>query len=107
MGVTVWDRFSLGPRAASLRKASKTAPVFRSNLSTGETVPAEVRVFKADADDGEDAELPQTGLRALINGQSHARRETQFFKAKAVDKEHIGGSMLVTLDCSEPRSNVT
>ena len=40
-------------------------------------------------------------LRALINGQSHARRDTQFFKGKAVDKEHIGGSMLVTLDCSE------
>ena len=40
-------------------------------------------------------------MRALINGQSHAKRDTQFFKGKAVDKEHIGGSMLVTLDCSE------
>jgi hypothetical protein len=49
----------------------------------------------------DDTEHPQTGLRALINGQSHARRDTQFFKGKAVDKEHIGGSMLVTLDCSE------
>ena len=44
-----------------------------------------------------------TGLRALINRQSHAKRDTQFFKGKAVDKEHIGGSMLVTLDCSELR----
>ena len=64
-------------------------------------MPAEVRVFKADAGATEDDEHPQTGLRALINGQSHARRDTQFFKGKAVDKEHIGGSMLVTLDCSD------
>ena len=33
-------------------------------------------------------------------GNRSAKRDTQFFKGKAVDKEHIGGSMLVTLDCS-------
>ena len=70
-------------------------------LSTNEVVPAEVRVFKAVEGTAEDDDHPQTGLRALINGQSHARRDTQFFKGKAVDKEHIGGSMLVTLDCSD------
>ena len=95
----------VGPLAAwaargKLEEGFEDGASIQIKLSTGETVPAEVRVFKADADDGEDTELPQTGLRALINGQSHARRETQFFKTKAVNKEHIGGSMLVTLDCS-------
>ncbi len=100
MGVTVWDRFAAWAARGKLEEGFEDGASIQIKLSTGETVPAEVRVFNADADDGEDTELPQTGLRALINGQSHARRETQFFKTKAVNKEHIGGSMLVTLDCS-------
>ena len=100
MGVTVWDRFSAWAARGKLEEGFEDGASIQIKLSTGETVPAEVRVFKAEADAGEDTELPQTGLRALINGQSHARRETQFFKGKAVEKEHIGGSMLVTLDCS-------
>jgi hypothetical protein len=55
-------------------------------------------VFTAEHTDDDDV---QTGLRALINGQCHAKRDTVFFKGKAVNKEHIGASMLVTLDCSE------
>ena len=101
MGVTVWDRFSAWAASGKLEEGFEEGASIQIKLSTGETVPAEVRVFKADAGAGEDAEHPQTGLRALINGQSHARRDTQFFKGKAVDKEHIGGSMLVTLDCSD------
>lgn len=100
MGVTVWDRFSAWAARGKLEEGFEEGASIQIKLSTGETIPAEVRVFKSDATD-DDAELPQTGLRALINGQSHARRDTQFFKGKAVDKEHIGGSMLVTLDCSE------
>ena len=100
MGVTVWDRFSAWAARGKLEKGFEEGASIQIKLSTGETVPAEVRVFKATPDAAEDAEHPQTGLRALINGQSHARRDTQFFKGKAVDKEHIGGSMLVTLDCS-------
>ena len=100
MGVTVWDRFSAWAARGKLEEGFEDGAGIQIKLSTGETVPAEVRVFKADAG-SEDSELPQTGLRALINGQSHARRETQFFKGKAVNKEHIGGSMLVTLDCSD------
>ena len=96
----MWDRFAAWAARGKLEEGFEDGASIQIKLSTGETVPAEVRVFKADADDGEDTELPQTGLRALINGQSHARRETQFFKTKAVNKEHIGGSMLVTLDCS-------
>jgi hypothetical protein len=98
MGVTVWDRFSAWAARGKLEEGFEDGASIQIKLSSGETVPAEVRVFKADA---EDTEHPQTGLRALINGQSHARRDTQFFKGKAVDKEHIGGSMLVTLDCSD------
>jgi hypothetical protein len=100
MGVTVWDRFSAWAARGKLDEGFEDGASIQIKLSTGETVPAEVRVFKADAGT-EDTEHPQTGLRALINGQSHARRDTQFFKGKAVDKEHIGGSMLVTLDCSD------
>jgi hypothetical protein len=101
MGVTVWDRFSTWAARGKLEEGFEDGAGIQIKLSSGETVPAEVRVFKADADAAEDVEHPQTGLRALINGQSHARRDTQFFKSKAVDKEHIGGSMLVTLDCSD------
>lgn len=101
MGVTVWDRFSAWARWGKLEEGFEEGASILIELSTGETVPAEVRVFKSNAASGdEDGEHPQTGLRALINGQSHARRDTQFFKGKAVDKEHIGSSMLVTLDCS-------
>jgi hypothetical protein len=101
MGVTIWDRFSAWAARGKLEEGFEDGASIQIKLSTGETVPAEVRVFKMDADADNDAEHAQTGLRALINGQSHARRDTQFFKGKAVDKEHIGGSMLVTLDCSD------
>lgn len=99
MGVTVWDR--LGAWAdKKLEPGFEEGASISITLSTGETLPAEVRVFKATKGLS-DEEQPQTGLRALINGQSHARRDTQFFRTKAVDKEHIAGSMLVTLDCTE------
>ena len=101
MGVTVWDRFSAWAARGKLEEGFEDGASIQIKLSTGETIPAEVRVFKSDATGDDDSEQPQTGLRALINGQSHARRDTQFFKGKAVDKEHIGGSMLVTLDCSD------
>jgi hypothetical protein len=100
MANTVWDRFSSWAAKGKLEEGFEDGASIQIKLSTGETIPAEVRVFNSNAGDDE-AELPQTGLRALINGQSHAKRDTQFFKTKAVDKEHIGGSMLVTLDCSE------
>jgi len=71
-------------------------------LSTGDQVPFEIRVFRASrkskAGPDQDFEAPLTGLRALINGQSHAKRGEEFFKTKAVDKEHIASSLLVTLD---------
>jgi hypothetical protein len=105
MRVTVWDR--LGAWAKD-----KLEPGFESGasvsvqLETGEVIPVEIRVFKAvkkstqalgtDADEDQ----PQTGLRAIINGQSHARRDAQFFRTQAVDKEHIAGSMLVLLNCT-------
>jgi hypothetical protein len=101
MGVTVWDRFAAWETRGKFEEDFKEGASIQINLSTGEVVPAEVRVFKADDEASEDSERPQTGLRALINGQSHAKRDTQFFKGKAVDKEYIGGSMLVTLDCSD------
>ena len=94
MGVNVWDRLTAWGK-------DKFEPGFEEGasvslvLETGETIPAEIRVYKADEED------IQTGLRALINGQSHARRDAQFFRTKAVDKEHIAGSMLVMLDCTD------
>jgi hypothetical protein len=100
MGVTVWDRLGAWSKD-KLEGGFEDGASVSIKLETGETVPAEVRVFKATKDADDDENQPQTGLRALINGQSHAKRDAQFFRTKAVDKEHIAGSMLVTLDCTE------
>ena len=100
MGVTVWDRLSaLGKD--KLEEGFEEGASIQIKLTTGEVVPAEVRVFKAGEGAITEDDHPQTGLRALINGQSHARRDAQFFRTKVVDKEHIAGSLLVTLDCTE------
>jgi hypothetical protein len=103
MRATVYDRLSVWGK-------DKLEPGFENGASlsveldsTGESIPVDVRVFKSTTGSGKtksDAQHPLTGMCALINGQSHARRDTQFFKTKAVDKEHIAGSMLVLLDCS-------
>ena len=100
---TVWDRLATWGK-------DRMEPGFESGagvsvqLETGETIPVEIYVYKAVKKDGElqdDPDRLQTGMRATINGQSHAKRDTQFFKTKAVDKEHIAGSMLVLLDCTK------
>lgn len=100
MGVTVWNRFATWASKGKLEEGFDEGASVQIKLSTGEVIPAEIRVFKAGDDENEE-DQPQTGLRALINGQSHAKRDTQFFKGNTVGLEHIGGSMLVTLDCSE------
>ncbi len=100
MGVTIWDRLSKWGKS-KLEKGFEDGASIEIKLSTGETIPAEVRVFKALKGSDSEDDQPQTGLRAMINGQSHAKRDSQFFRTKAVDKEHIAGSMLVTLDCTE------
>ncbi len=99
MGVTVWDRLSSWS-SSKLEEGFEEGASISIKLDSGETIPAEVRVFKA-LKIADDEDQPQTGLRALINGQSHAKRDAQFFRTKAVDKEHIAGSILVTLDCTE------
>src|ERR1700675_1910784 len=100
MGVTIWDRLSAWGKN-KLEDGFEEGASIQIKLSTGETIPGEVRVFKnVKGTDSED-DQPQTGLRAIINGQSHAKRDSQFFRTKAVDKEHIAGSMLVTLDCTD------
>jgi hypothetical protein len=98
MGVTVWDRLEAWGKD-KLEDGFDEGASISIQLSTGEEIPAEVRVFRSTG--AEEDNLPQTGLRALINGQSHAKRDASFFRTKAVDKEHISGSMLVTLDCTE------
>jgi hypothetical protein len=100
MGVTIWDRLSAWGKSR-LEDGFEDGASVQIKLSTGETIPAEIRVFKADEGSDSNDDQPQTGLRALINGQSHAKRDSQFFRNKAVDKEHIAGSMLVILDCTE------
>jgi len=96
---TIWNRLAKWNRK-NLEPGFEDGASIQIKLSTGETIPAEVRVFKILDKDDPDQDAPQTGLRALINGQSHAKRDTQFFKTNAVDLEHIAGSMLVTLDCT-------
>lgn len=100
MANTVWDRFGTWKKT-KLEDGFEEGASISIKLDSGETIPAEVRVFKAVKDAGDEDDQPQTGLRALINGQSHAKRDAQFFRTKAVDKEHIAGSMLVTLDCTD------
>src|SRR4029453_4432437 len=74
MGVTVWDRFSAWEARGKFEEGFEEGARIQIKLHTGEVIPAEVRVFKADDEGNEDVERAQTGLRALINGQSHAKR---------------------------------
>lgn len=99
---TVWDR--LATWKDKMEPGFENGASVSVQLETGESVPVEIYVYKAVKKDGElqdEPERQQTGLRAIINGQSHAKRDTQFFKTQAVDKEHIAGSMLVLLDCTK------
>lgn len=98
MQITIWNRLAKWSKK-KLEEGFEDGASIQIKLVSGETIPAEVRVFKMEKDDSEQ-DAPQTGLRALINGQSHAKRDTQFFKTNAVNLEHIAGSMLVTLDCT-------
>ncbi len=98
---TVWDR--IASWKDRMEPGFENGASVSVQLETGEIIPVEIFVYKAVKKDGElqDDTDRQTGLRALINGQSHAKRDTQFFKNQAVDKEHIAGSMLVLLDCTK------
>lgn len=99
---TVWDRLLLSKD--KMEAGFESGASVTVQLENGEPVPVEIYVYKAVKEDGklkEDPDKLQTGLRALINGQSHAKRDTQFFKNANVDKEHIAGSMLVLLDCTK------
>jgi len=98
MGVTLWDRLSAWKKE-KLEPGFEEGASIQIELHTGEVIPGEVRVFRANGD-ATDQDLPQTGIRALINGQSHARRDAGFFRSSKVELEHIAGSMLVTLDCT-------
>lgn len=99
--VTVWDRLGAWAKG-KLEPGFENGASISVQLETGEKIPVEIRVFKASKRSSADTDVdqPQTGLRAMINGQSHAKRDAQFFRTKAVDKEHIAGSMLVLLDCT-------
>ncbi len=61
MGVTVWNRLGEWGKD-KLEEGFEEGASMTITLSTGETVPAEVRVFKAIKGGGEDNQ-PQTGLR--------------------------------------------
>lgn len=97
MAVTVWDCMARWKRKGRLETDFDDGASFELHLQTGETVDGEIRVFRATEDDENDP--PHTGVRALVNGQSHGKRDSRFFRTKKVDKEHIAGSILVTLFC--------
>jgi len=99
---TVWDRLGTWGKDR-MEDGFENGASVSVQLETGEAIPVEIYVYKAVKKDGQmqdDPDRLQTGLRAIINGQSHAKRDTQFFKNQSVDKEHIAGSMLVLLDCT-------
>lgn len=100
MRVTIWDRLGKW-REDKLESGFTHGADIRIPLSTGEAIDGEIRVFRAPKNgSADDDESPVTGVRALINGQSHAKRDGGFFRTQEVDKEHIAASMLVTLDCT-------
>jgi hypothetical protein len=98
MAVTVWDCMARWARGQKIEDDFADGASFEVTLDSGETVPGEIRVFKAE-DRSDDQDAPHTGVRCLVNGQSHGKRDARFFRTKAVDKEHIAGSILVTLFC--------
>lgn len=97
MQVTVWDIIGKWSKD-KLEPGFEDGASIQIKLSTGEIIPGEIRVFKKTEKGSDDL---QTGLRALINGQTHGRRDAQFFKSEAVDKEYVADTMLVTLDCTD------
>lgn len=113
MKTTIWaaldrwcsPRVRNGERIAALEPEFEHGASFVVELSTGEQVPGEIRVFTREYERRrgrpakKDGEQALAGLYALINGQVHARRDSSLFKGSGVRKEHIAGSMLVTLDC--------
>ena len=100
MAVNMWD--SIARWSDLFEEDFEDGASIVLTLSTGESVPAELRVFKSFKDEDKKKRNVDivTGVRALINGQSHAKREESFFKNKSVDKEHIASSLLVTMDCT-------
>ena len=96
MAVTVWDCMARWARNGKIEDDFTDGASFEVTLDNGETVPGEIRVFKAQ-DLSDDQDAPHTGVRCLVNGQSHGKRDARFFRTRAVDKEHIAGSILVTL----------
>jgi hypothetical protein len=98
MAVTVWDCMARWAKNGKIEDDFADGASFEVTLETGETVPGEIRVFKLQ-DLSDDQDAPHTGVRSLVNGQSHGKRDARFFRTRAVDKEHIAGSILVTLFC--------
>ena len=98
MAVTVWDCMARWAKSGKIEPDFADGASFEITLEGGESVPGEIRVFRTDKL-RDDQDAPHTGVRCLVNGQSHGKRDAQFFRTRAVDKEHIAGSILVTLFC--------
>ena len=101
MGVTVWDASPRGRAEESLRKDLKTAQASRLNF------PAE-RPYLPRCASLRQAPTPYRTpiIRRLGCGPSSTASRTlaailNSLRARLLIKEHIGGSMLVTLDCSD------
>jgi len=102
MGVNLWDRLGELVKKSELEEGTEDGVGVVLELSNGDSVPAEIRVFKLPKKKkSQEVDEMRVGLRAMINGQSHARRGPEFFRKKRVGLEHIAGSMLVTLNCSK------
>jgi hypothetical protein len=109
MAATMWDMFARWQEDKILEPGFEEGADIEIPLSSGDVIPGQIRVFRTKKEKrGKDEsvddvaerylEPPVIGVHALINGQSHANRDEQFFKGRAVDKEHIAGTLLVTLD---------
>jgi len=67
MGDTLWDRLGKLVKRSELEEGTEDGIGVTIELSTGETIPAEIRVFKlSKRKKGRDVEEARVGLRALV-----------------------------------------
>ena len=96
---TIWDRLAAWGKE-KLEEGFEEGASIQIKLSTGETIPAEVRVFKSST-----RTMPiRTRRRPACVRSSTASltpSATPSFSRQGGRLEHIAGSMLVTLDCTD------
>jgi len=96
---TIWNRLAAWGKD-KLEDGFEEGASIQIKLSTGETIPAEVRVFKILNKDDPDQDAPQTGLRALLMG-SLTLSATPSSSRTSLSILNTSQADVVTLDCTD------